>query len=61
MQDFDAASDDYNKSTALDDQFIFSHIQYAVAQYKKGEAETAKASFRKAMQLFPQSSEPLNY
>ncbi|KAG9042909.1 TOM (translocase of outer membrane) complex component [Tulasnella sp. UAMH 9824] len=61
MSDFDAASDDYNKSTALDDKFIFSHIQYAVAQYKKGEAETAKASFRKAMQLFPQSSEPLNY
>ena len=61
MQSFDAASEDYNKSTALDNTFVFSHIQYAVAQYKKNEPETAKASFRKTMQLFPDRSEVLNY
>lgn len=61
MQNFDAASDDYNKSTALDDTFVFSHIQYAVAQYKKGEAETAKSSFRRTMQNFPERSEVVNY
>ena len=61
MGNYDAASEDYNKSTALDDTFVFSHIQYAVAQYKKNEAETSKASFRKTMQLFPNSSEVLNY
>ncbi|KAG8849648.1 TOM (translocase of outer membrane) complex component [Tulasnella sp. 330] len=61
MQNFDAASEDYNKSTALDDTFVFSHIQYAVAQYKKGEAETAKSGFRKAMQNFPDRSEVVNY
>ncbi|KAG8905007.1 TOM (translocase of outer membrane) complex component [Tulasnella sp. 403] len=61
MGNFDAASDDYSHSTALDNSFVFSQIQYAVAQYKKGETDTAKATFRKTMQQFPDRSEVLNY
>ncbi|KAG8966579.1 TOM (translocase of outer membrane) complex component [Tulasnella sp. 419] len=61
MQQFDKAAEDYNKSTALDDKFVFSHIQYAVAQYKMGDVNSSMATFRKTMKAFPTRSEPQNY
>ena len=34
LGEFEAAIKDYEKSTSLDDTFIFSQVQYAVAHYK---------------------------
>ncbi|KIK64143.1 hypothetical protein GYMLUDRAFT_40400 [Collybiopsis luxurians FD-317 M1] len=61
MNKFDEAAENYTKSTQLDDQFVFSHIQLAVAQYKAGNLANAMAQFRRTMKSFPQKSEPLNY
>lgn len=61
MSDFDKAAADYTKSTELDDQFVFSHIQLAVAQYKSGNIANSMAQFRRTMKSFPQRSEPQNY
>ncbi|KAF5391104.1 hypothetical protein D9757_003173 [Collybiopsis confluens] len=61
MNKFDEAAENYTNSTRLDDQFVFSHIQLAVAQYKAGNLANAMAQFRRTMVAFPQKSEPLNY
>ncbi|KAJ3864331.1 ADP/ATP carrier receptor [Lentinula novae-zelandiae] len=61
MNKFDDAAKNYTKSTELDDNFVFSHIQLAVAQYKAGNLANAMAQFRRTMKTFPQRSEPLNY
>jgi len=61
MSDFDKAAEDYTKSTELDDQFVFSHIQLAVAQYKAGNIANSMAQFRRTMKAFPGRSEPQNY
>lgn len=61
MSKFDEAAVNYTKSTELDDTFVFSHIQLAVAQYKSGLLANAMAQFRRTMKAFPQRSEPLNY
>ncbi|KAJ3840794.1 hypothetical protein F5878DRAFT_640123 [Lentinula raphanica] len=58
---FDDASENYTKSTELDDQFGFSHIQLAVAHYEAENLIGAMAQFRRTMKSFPQRSEPLNY
>jgi hypothetical protein len=34
MNEFAKAAENYTKSSKLDDQFVFSHIQLVVAQYK---------------------------
>lgn len=61
MGQFKEAADNYTKSTELDDQFVFSHIQLAVAQYKSEQLASSMAQFRRTMKAFPQKSEPLNY
>lgn len=61
MQSFKEAEADYNKSTALDSDFVFSHIQLAVAQYKTEQVAASMATFRRTMKAFPQRSEPQNY
>ncbi|KAJ3801899.1 ADP/ATP carrier receptor [Lentinula aff. detonsa] len=61
MNKFEDAAENYTKSTELDDGFVFSHIQLAVAQYKAGNLANAMAQFRRTMKSFPQRSEPLNY
>ena len=61
MNDFKQAAANYNKSTLLDDQFVFSHIQLAVAQYKEGQVASSMATFRKTLKAFPERSEPPNY
>jgi mitochondrial import receptor subunit TOM70 len=61
MNDFTKAAENYTMSTELDDQFVFSHIQLAVAQYKSGELVTSMATFRRTIKAFPQRSEPQNY
>jgi len=61
MNEFTDAAENYTKSTALDDQFVFSHIQLAVAQYKSGNLASSMATFRRTLKAFPQRSEPQNY
>ncbi|KAJ2913263.1 hypothetical protein MD484_g7151, partial [Candolleomyces efflorescens] len=61
MSDFDKAAENYSKSTELDDTFVFSHIQLAVAQYKSGNVANSMATFRRTLKAFPQRSEPQNY
>jgi len=61
ISDFDAAARDYTKSTELDANFVFSHIQLAVAQYKSNNLANSMATFRRTLKAFPERSEPSNY
>jgi len=61
MNDFTQAADNYVKSSELDDRFVFSHIQLAVAQYKMGDVAKSMVTFRKTLKAFSQTSEPYNY
>ncbi|KAJ7079367.1 hypothetical protein C8R43DRAFT_1053150 [Mycena crocata] len=61
MSEFADAAENYTKSTELDDQFVFSHIQLAVAQYKSGNLANSMATFRRTLKAFPTRSEPQNY
>jgi import receptor subunit TOM70 len=61
MGEYKEAAENYTKSTELDDKFVFSHIQLAVAQYKAGEIGTSMATFRRTLRNFPSRSEPYNY
>ena len=61
MNEFTQAAENYTKSTELDDQFVFSHIQLAVAQYKSGNLAASMATFRRTLKAFPSRSEPHNY
>ncbi|KAF8495915.1 mitochondrial outer membrane translocase receptor TOM70 [Russula emetica] len=61
LNDYAQAAEDYTKSTELDDTFVFSHIQLAVAQYKSGDVQKSMATFRRTLKAFPDRSEPQNY
>jgi len=61
MNEYKEAAVNYTKSMELDDQFVFSHIQLAVAQYKQDNLSNAMATFRRTLKAFPQRSEPHNY
>ncbi|EJD38367.1 mitochondrial outer membrane translocase receptor TOM70, partial [Auricularia subglabra TFB-10046 SS5] len=61
MGDFNKAAENYHESIKLDDSFVFSHIQLAVAHYKLGNVGPSMAEFRRTMRNFPKMSEPFNY
>jgi len=61
MNEFAGAAENYTKSSELDDQFVFSHIQLAVAQYKSDKLANSMATFRRTLKAFPHRSEPYNY
>jgi len=61
LNEFDKAAEDYTESSKLDDTFVFSHIQLAVAQYKSGNVAKSMATFRRTLKAFPDRSEPQNY
>ncbi|KAK0452993.1 ADP/ATP carrier receptor [Desarmillaria tabescens] len=61
LNKFKEAADNYTKSTELDDKFVFSHIQLAVAEYKQDNLAKSMGQFRRTMVAFPQRSEPQNY
>ena len=61
MNEFAQAAENYTKSTELDEGFVFSHIQLAVAQYKSGNLANGMATFRRTLKAFPERSEPQNY
>ncbi|KAI0300644.1 mitochondrial outer membrane translocase receptor TOM70 [Multifurca ochricompacta] len=61
LNDFGNAAENYVESTKLDDTFVFSHIQLAVAQYKSEDVAKSMATFRRTLKAFPDRSEPQNY
>jgi import receptor subunit TOM70 len=61
MGEFQEAATDYQKSIDFDPDFMFSHIQMAVTQYKQGSIASALATFRKSIKKFPSSPEVYNY
>jgi import receptor subunit TOM70 len=61
MGDFVKAAENYTESTKLDETFVFSHIQLAVALYKLGDVPKSKATFMRTLDAFKDRSEPPNY
>ncbi|KAG6895158.1 hypothetical protein C0992_002875 [Termitomyces sp. T32_za158] len=56
MNEFSQAAENYTKSTQLDDSFVFSHIQLAVAQYN-GELLLDQQRFEDAAEKFDRAIE----
>ncbi|KAI8596449.1 mitochondrial precursor protein import receptor tom70 [Dissophora ornata] len=59
--EYESAARDYVKSIELEPKFVFSHIQYGVAQYKLGNISDAMNIFKKALKDFPDSGDVNNY
>ena len=59
--DFAEAQKDYQKSIDLDKEFIFSHIQLGVTQYKMGSIASSMATFRRCIKNFPKTPDVYNY
>ena len=58
---FGPAVVDYKKAIELDPEFIYGHIQLAVAQYKAGDIGECERGFRRAQKLFENRSEIYHY
>jgi mitochondrial import receptor subunit TOM70 len=58
---FTDASKDYQKSIDLDKDFIFSHIQLGVTQYKMGSIASSFATFRRCIKNFDKVPDVYNY
>jgi import receptor subunit TOM70 len=59
--EFPEAAKDYQKSIDLDRDFIYSHIQLGVSQYKMGSIASAMATFRRCVKNFPSVPDVYNY
>ncbi|KAL2157713.1 hypothetical protein VTH06DRAFT_5196 [Thermothelomyces fergusii] len=59
--EFAEAQKDYQKSIDLDSDFIFSHIQLGVTQYKMGSIASSTATFRRCMKNFEKTPDVYNY
>lgn len=59
--EFAEAAKDYQQSIDLDPEFIFSHIQLGVTQYKWGSIASSMATFRKCIRDFENVPEVYNY
>ena len=59
--DLSDAQKDYQKSIDLDKDFIFSHIQLGVTQYKMGSIASSMATFRRCVKNFPKVPDVYNY
>ena len=59
--DFSEAARDYQKSIDLDSDFIFSHIQLGVTQYKMGSIASSMATFRRCVKNFSKVPDVYNY
>ncbi|KAF2704717.1 mitochondrial precursor protein [Pleomassaria siparia CBS 279.74] len=59
--EFGDAAKDYQKSIDLDPDFIFSHIQLGVTQYKMGSIASSMATFRRCMKKFDKVPDVYNY
>ncbi|KAF4535412.1 putative mitochondrial precursor proteins import receptor protein [Lasiodiplodia theobromae] len=61
LGEFAEAAKDYQKSIDLDKDFIFSHIQLGVTQYKMGSIASSMATFRRCMKNFEKVPDVYNY
>ncbi|KAK3327440.1 mitochondrial outer membrane 72K protein [Cercophora scortea] len=59
--EFAEAAKDYQKSIDLDRDFIYSHIQLGVTQYKMGSIASSMATFRRCMKNFEKTPDVYNY
>ncbi|KAL2758220.1 hypothetical protein ACRALDRAFT_1080149 [Sodiomyces alcalophilus JCM 7366] len=59
--EFSDAARDYQKSIDLDREFIFSHIQLGVTQYKMGSIASSMSTFRRCMKNFKDVPDVYNY
>lgn len=55
------AAADYQKSIDLDKDFIYSHIQLGVTQYKQGSLASSMATFRRCIKNFERVPDVYNY
>ncbi|ESZ90571.1 mitochondrial precursor proteins import receptor [Sclerotinia borealis F-4128] len=55
------AARDYQKSIDLDRDFIFSHIQLGVTQYKMGSTASSMGTFRRTIKAFEDVPDAYNY
>ncbi|TVY40399.1 Mitochondrial import receptor subunit [Lachnellula occidentalis] len=55
------AAKDYQKSIDIDRDFIFSHIQLGVTQYKMGSVASSMATFRRCIKNFDKVPDVYNY
>lgn len=55
------AAKDYQKSIDLDKDFIYSHIQLGVTQYKMGSVPSSMATFRRTIKNFEKVPDVYNY
>ena len=61
LGEFAEAAKDYQKSIDLDREFIFSHIQLGVTQYKMGSVASSMATFRRCIKNFDKVPDVYNY
>jgi mitochondrial import receptor subunit TOM70 len=61
LQEFADAAKDYQKSIELDRDFIYSHIQLGVTQYKMGSVASSMATFRRTIKNFDKVPDVYNY
>jgi import receptor subunit TOM70 len=61
LGEFADAAKDYQKSIDLDKDFIFSHIQLGVTQYKMGSIASSMATFRRCIKNFEKVPDVYNY
>ncbi|KAF3941005.1 hypothetical protein ABW19_dt0210572 [Dactylella cylindrospora] len=59
--EYSEAARDYQKSIDLDRDFIYSHIQLGVTQYKQGSVASSMATFRRCIKNFDKSPDVYNY
>jgi import receptor subunit TOM70 len=59
--EFKDAAADYQRSIDLDKDFIFSHIQLGVTQYKLGSLASSMATFRRIIKNFDNVPDVYNY
>ena len=61
LGEYGEAAKDYQKSIDLDSDFIFSHIQLGVTQYKMGSIASSMATFRRTIRNFDKVPDVYNY
>ncbi|KAJ9643444.1 TOM (translocase of outer membrane) complex component [Coniosporium tulheliwenetii] len=61
LGEFPEAAKDYQKSIDLDKDFIFSHIQLGVTQYKMSSIASSMATFRRCIKNFDKVPDVYNY
>jgi mitochondrial import receptor subunit TOM70 len=61
LGEYSDAAKDYQKSIDLDTNFIYSHIQLGVTQYKLGSIASSMATFKRCIKKFENVPDVYNY